>query len=196
MRLFSLFGGSSMKEPAAKLYVTLVEQARMPGFYLECGVPDTVDGRFDMVVLHVFLVLRRLKRGQEDSTDLAQALFDIMFADMDQNLREMGVGDLGVGKRIKTMADAFYGRVAAYEAGLDGDDGVLADALGRNLFRKTTPAPENVASLVRYMRRETAGLDAMAFERLLAGEVGFGSPPGPGQYIPPDTGKEKGEEVS
>lgn len=178
MRLFRLFRRSPLNDPSRSLYAALVTQARLPGFYLDCGVPDTVDGRFDMIVLHTFLVLRRLKRDHDDTAELAQALFDIMFEDMDQNLREMGVGDLGVGRRIKAMAKAFYGRLVAYEAGLAGDDEILAGALRRNLFRKTTPTAGEVASLIRYMRRETSSLDAMELGRLLAGKVTFGAPPG------------------
>jgi len=179
MKLFRLFRGTSYEEPSRKLYITLVNQARLPEFYLDCGVPDTVDGRFDMIVLHAFLVFRRLKRAHEETTDLAQALFDIMFSDMDQNLREMGVGDLGVGKRIKIMAEAFYGRLAVYETGLAGDDDeILTDALRRHLFRKGFPEEVDVANLIRYMRREAATLDALETSQLLAGEVTFGPPPG------------------
>ena len=107
------------------LYNRVVEQARRPAFYTTCGVPDTLDGRFDMIVLHAFLLFHRLKLDHPRSADLSQSVFDLMFADMDRSLREMGAGDLGVGKKVKTMVRACYGRIAAYEAGLADDDASL-----------------------------------------------------------------------
>ena len=189
MKFPALFRRSRVKETAHTLYIVVVEQARRPAFYRHCGVPDTVDGRFDMIAIHTFLLLRRLKRDHAQTADLAQALFDRMFADMDQNLRQMGVGDLGVAKRIKAMAKAFYGRVAAYEAGLAAEDATLADALRRNLFRKTDPRNGDVAAVVGYMRREAAALDALDLDRMMAGDVGFGPAPGPGQE--PGQGEDK-----
>src|SRR5262245_48094906 len=96
------------------LYAAAIAQARQPVFYAGLRVPDTVDGRFELVALHVFLILQRLK-SEPEATPFAQALFDTMFADMDRNLREMGVGDLSVGKKVKAMAQGLYGRIAAYE---------------------------------------------------------------------------------
>jgi cytochrome b pre-mRNA-processing protein 3 len=161
---------------ADALYVALVEQARAPVFYAVLGVPDTVDGRFDMIALHAFLLLHRL-RGEPTATDLAQSVFDLMFDDMDRNLREMGVGDLSVGKRIKTMASAFYGRIAAYDAALAVDDpDVLEDALRRNLFRGSTPGGEQLAAMATYMRDQAASLADQPLDRLLAGEVAFTLP--------------------
>src|SRR5581483_7180724 len=123
--------GAGQEPPAALLYRSVVEQARRPEFYAAFGVPDTVDGRFDMIALHMFLVLHRLKAADPD---LGQALFDTMFADMDRSLREMGAGDLGVGRRVRAMAEALSGRIAAYDAGLSADDAALAGALRRNLY--------------------------------------------------------------
>ncbi len=180
-KILGFFGrGDRLDGPARGLYVTLVAQARRPDFYVHCGVPDTADGRFDMILLHAFLVLRRLKRDRQRTAELGQALFDVMFADMDRNLREMGVGDLGVGRRVKAMAAAFYGRIAAYEAGLADDDATLAAALGRNLYRKSEPSPAQVASIAGYLRREAAALDAQPLAGLLAGAVSFGPPPANG----------------
>jgi cytochrome b pre-mRNA-processing protein 3 len=109
-------------DAARALYERAVAQARQPGFYTALGVPDSLDGRFDLVAVHVFLLLYRLKRERAAAAPLAQCLFDVMFDDMDESLRELGVGDLGVGWRVKAMAKALYGRLAAYEAGLAGDD--------------------------------------------------------------------------
>ena len=178
MKVFELFHPSRHAEAGHGLYRALVAQARRTDFYLACGVPDTVDGRFDMIALHAALLLRRLKRDGETTAQLSQAVFDAMFADMDQNLREMGVGDLVVGKRVKDMVKMFYGRLSAYEAGLAEDNGVLAHALRRNLFRKGEPRPRDVAAMAGYLRREAASLDGQPAGQLLAGEVSFGLPPG------------------
>lgn len=168
----------SIEAAAAKLYVGVVEQARQPFFYLKLGVPDTPDGRFDLIALHAALLLRRLRRERERTEALSQAVFDLMFADMDQNLREMGVGDLAVGKRIKAMAQGFYGRLAAYDVGLaaPGHD-VLADALARNVYRHRGPGEGDPAGLAAYMRRQAETLEAQPVETLMAGAVAF-DPPG------------------
>jgi len=162
-------------EHAQALYAALVKQARRPEFYLGCGVPDTIDGRFEMIALHAFLLLRRLKRDRQQTADLAQAVFDLMFTDMDENLREMGTGDQGVGKHVKAMATALYGRIKAYENGLAG--GGLDQAIRRNLFGTATPKATEVARLARYLRREAAALDAAGLDQLLAGQVAFGPAP-------------------
>lgn len=177
MKIPRLFRDSAAKDAAHRLYLRIVEQARLPVFYVDCGVEDTPDGRFDMIALHASLVLRRLKRDGEATAELAQEVFDLMFADMDQNLREMGVGDIGVGKRVKGMAQGFYGRLAAYDAGLaaPGNEGLIA-ALKRNLFRKSSPADSQVAAVAAYVRRESASMDAQATEALLGGTVEFGPP--------------------
>jgi len=175
--LFGFFGAGRLETPARGLYLSLVAQARQSGFYLRCGVPDTVDGRFDMILLHAFLVLRRLKRDHARTAGLAQAVFDLMFADMDRNLREMGVGDLAVGRRVKAMAAAFYGRIAAYEAGLDDGEAALAEALKRNLFRKANPEPAEIAAVAAYLRREARALDAQPLASLTVGTVTFGPAP-------------------
>jgi cytochrome b pre-mRNA-processing protein 3 len=150
---------------AAELYSRCVTQARHPFFYRDLSIPDTVDGRFDLLVLHLFLLLRRLK----PLPALGSALTDVFFADMDQNLRQMGVADPGVGKRIRKMLDAFYGRIAAYEIAY-GDDVSLSAALTRNLYG-TSPAPASApAALLAYVRRAEAALTATATEALSAGQ--------------------------
>ena len=165
--------------PAEALYEKLVVQARRPEFYACCGVPDTVDGRFDLIALHLFLLLHRLKRDHPESAALAQAVFDRMFLDMDQSLREMGVGDLGVGPRVKTMIQGLYGRIAAYEAGLGQADGSLAAALRRNVYGTTDPAPEHLEALTAYVRRQVITLAEQGYEGLAAGDLIFGEPPVP-----------------
>ncbi len=180
--ILHLFRKDPHLDTASRLYHSLVTQARCPAFYEAGGVPDTVDGRFDMITLHAFLVLRRLKGESGPADALAQSLFDHMFSDMDQALREMGVGDLMVGKRVKEMARAFYGRVEAYDKGLHADeDEALAAALTRNLYRKASPTEAQMALLTSYIRSEAAFLDKQALDDLLSGTVSFGTfPPGSG----------------
>lgn len=169
---------SDVENAAHRIYLIVVEQSRMPAFYDYCGVADTPDGRFDMIALHAALVLRRLKRDGRVTVDLAQEIFDLMFADMDQNLREMGVGDIGVGKRVKGMAQGFYGRLAAYDAGLQtSNNGDLMAALRRNLFRKGFPSDSQVGAIAEYMRREAASMDAQSTQSFMTGDVRFGPPP-------------------
>lgn len=178
MRFPRFFRDSDTRTAAHRIYCRLVEQSRHPAFYDQCGVEDTPDGRFDMIALHAALILRRLKRDGEVTAELAQEIFDLMFADMDQNLREMGVGDIGVGKRVKGMAQGFYGRLAAYDAGLNSADNAdLSSALRRNLFRKSSPADVQVAMIAGYMRRESTSLDAQATALFMEGTLSFGAPP-------------------
>lgn len=177
MRLSRLFKGSETRKAARTLYHQAVAQARQPAFYASCGVPDTVDGRFDLISLHVYLLLHRLKHDHERAGDTAQQLFDAMFEDMDRGLREMGAGDLGVGRRVKAMARAFYGRIAAYDAGLADGDAALAGALRRNLYRACDPGAAEVDAVAGYVRRETAAMADRPLEDLLAGRVEFGPAP-------------------
>jgi cytochrome b pre-mRNA-processing protein 3 len=115
------------------IYGMIVAQAREPWFYARLGVPDTVNGRFDMVLLHLWMVLRRL-RPVEGGAGLSQALFDHFCGDLDDNLREMGVGDLTVPKRMQKFGEAFYGRAAAYDLALDAGAEPLARALCKNIL--------------------------------------------------------------
>src|SRR5207248_6769533 len=126
--------------------------------YASGGVPDSIDGRFEMIALHDYLVLRRLRGKGSEAERLAQAVVDALFADLDASLREMGAGDLGVGRRVKAMATAFYGRLAAYEAGEKAGD--LAGAFRRNLFGTVTPTTEQLGAMVRYVERASAALAA------------------------------------
>jgi cytochrome b pre-mRNA-processing protein 3 len=176
--MFTLFRTVPVREAARFAYASVVEHARQPGFFLDCGVPDTVDGRFELICLHAFLYLHRLKREQPQAAPLGQRFFDTMFADFDRSLREMGTGDLSVGREIKRMAQAFYGRVAAYERGLAGDDSVLQPALARNLFGTAPPNPRRLEVMAGYVRREAARLNRKAADELLAGRLSFGDPPG------------------
>ncbi len=166
-----------LESRARALYAEIVAQARRPEFYRRWAVPDSLDGRFELIVLHMFLVLQRLKRDGEAAEELAQGLFDTLFLDMDQSLREMGAGDLGVGKRVKRMVQAFYGRVEAYEAGLAQGEAALQEALRRNLYGTVAPEPRHLAALARYLQDESRALAAQASSDLASGRVAFGAPP-------------------
>ena len=164
---------------ALSLYRTVVEQSRMPVFYDVFGVADTPDGRYDLVALHAFLVMRRLKAGDNAAWELSQALHDLMFADMDQNLREMGIGDHGMPKRMKKLAEGFRGRIAAYEAGLEAHaPEELEASLSRNLFRKVETGPGQVKAMADYTRAQDCFLGSQDIGDLLGGHVAF-MPPDP-----------------
>jgi len=175
--MFTLSRTIPVREAAERAYSRVVEHARQPGFFTDCGVPDTVDGRFELICLHAFLYLHRLKREQKRAAPLGQRFFDTMFADFDRSLREMGTGDLSVGREVKRMAQAFYGRIAAYEEGLAGDDSVLLAALARNLFGTAPPNPARLEAMAGYLRREAARLSRRSAEELLVGNLLFGDPP-------------------
>jgi cytochrome b pre-mRNA-processing protein 3 len=159
-------------------YAAIVAQARLPLFFAAWGVPDTLDGRFEVLALHAFLVMNRLK-AEPDAAEFSQALFDTMFADLDRGLREMGATDIGVGRHVKAMARGFYGRIAAYDEGCGGDAGLLEDALRRNLFGTVTPQAAHVAAVAAYVRRQVEALAAQPASRLLAADVRFGPAEGP-----------------
>jgi cytochrome b pre-mRNA-processing protein 3 len=155
---------------AYQLYGSAVSAARDPYLYVTLGVPDTLDGRFDAICLHVYLLIRRLT--ELNAADMAQAVFDAMFHDMDINLREMGVGDMSVGKRNRKMWEAFHGRSAAYASAWDDAAG-LAEAIGRNVWRGAEPPEGSAAVLGRAVRAQAGCLAGQAADALMAGTVRF-----------------------
>jgi cytochrome b pre-mRNA-processing protein 3 len=175
----SLFRRNHLKEAAERAYDAVVAQARRTEFFMRCGVPDTLDGRFELICAHAFLYLYRLKEEPPPAPKLGQVFFDAMFADFDRSLRELGTGDLSVGREVKKMAQAFYGRIQGYEQGLQYGDAVLGAALSRNLFGTACPDPAQVAAMGGYMRRESVRLRDEDRQQLLAGHVFFGAPPEP-----------------
>jgi cytochrome b pre-mRNA-processing protein 3 len=177
MPLASLFRRNRQRDAAIDLYGAIVEQARQPAFFARHGVPDTVDGRFELIALHAFLVLNRLKADRQQTAELGQALFDAMFADMDRGLREMGVGDLSVGRHVKGMAQSFYGRVVAYEHGLAADEAALAEALTRNLYGTVAPRADDAEALAAYMRQCVAALAVQPVDVFLTGQARFPAAP-------------------
>jgi cytochrome b pre-mRNA-processing protein 3 len=183
--ILARFRRNSQTRTIHALYGAIVAQARSVTFYADYRVPDTVEGRFDLIVLHLVLLLNRLGRSAEAARGLGQALlgqaligqelFDAFCGDLDANLREMGVGDLAVPKRMQAFAEAFYGRQAAYLAALDAaDQRVFEKALARNIFPAGNEA--GAAQLARYARAAVTSLDAQDDGALLRGEVVF---PGP-----------------
>ncbi|WP_428408351.1 ubiquinol-cytochrome C chaperone family protein [Hyphococcus sp.] len=168
----TLFRKDPALEAGRALYAAAVEQARTPALYDRLGAPDTVEGRFEMVALHVWLVMRRLK-GDEGAKKVSQCLFDAMFQNMDDSLRELGVGDLQVGKKIRKLAENFYGRIGAYEAAMkdDAPEGALAEALSRNICEKQMA--ETAPQFADYVRRADAHLQNQPAARIVGGIVVF-----------------------
>ena len=161
---------------AEKLYAAIVEQSRRPQFYLAGGVADTVDGRFDMVILNAILVFRRIKGHGPDAQKVSQALFDTMFENMDEALREIGIGDLSVGGKVSQMAEAFYGRAAAYEDAIRSPEPrALMDAVRRNLYRDAPQIDAGPALMADYMRRQVVSLDGQDLNQILEGVIQFES---------------------
>jgi cytochrome b pre-mRNA-processing protein 3 len=156
------------------LYAAAVAAARERYLYESLGVPDTLDGRFDLVSLYAFLLIHRLRELPASGPTLAQAVFDAMFADMDMNLRELGVSDLSVGKRVRAMWEAFHGRANAYAAALaTAGQPALAATLARNVWRGAPPSEGAPASLARLVKAQTAYLATQEADMLASGEVCF-----------------------
>ncbi len=155
------------------IYGMIVTQAREPLFYRDFGVPDTVNGRFDLLLMHLWLVLRRLKSA-DGGQELSQALFDHFCADMDDNLRELGVSDLKVPKRMQAFGEAFYGRTAAYDLALTDGSEALAQALCKNVLNgEQMEKARRLAAYAESAMAAMAGQDAAA---LLGGAFSFPSP--------------------
>jgi len=176
-----LFGSRPSDPDAWPLYDAIVAQARIPALYRDFGVPDSLDGRFEAIVLHLVLVLRRLKRDFPEGRDLAEALQEAFFEDMDRSLREMGAGDLGVGKRVKRMAEGFLGRLEAYDEALDklpatGEAGLRA-VLQRNVFGTLPAGQGDAAGLAAYALAQLAALEAQDGAALRQGRVAFAGVP-------------------
>ncbi|WP_186454603.1 ubiquinol-cytochrome C chaperone family protein [Nitrospirillum amazonense] len=180
--LKSLFSRNRHQAAVLRLYAGIVDQARQPGFYAAVagegrGVPDTVEGRFEVVALHAWLVMRRLAAEGPDLAALNQALFDHMFTDLDFSLRELGASEMVVGKKVRDLGTHFYGRADAYESGLKGGAGDLEAALDRNLFGSTLPDGPEVAAVASYVRTCADRLGALPAADLLARGPAFAPAP-------------------
>jgi len=168
----------SPKSTIAALYGAIVAQARLPVFYAGLGVPDTVLGRFDLIVLHLVLLLRRLRAGEAAHRALAQGVFDAFCRDMDHNLREMGISDQGVPRQMHKVGAAFYGRAQAYEAALAEPGDGLAAALARNVYGLDEP-PVAAVTLATYVRQAVDMLAGQELGSLAAGRVSLPVPQAP-----------------
>ncbi|NKB45999.1 MAG: hypothetical protein GKS03_17190 [Alphaproteobacteria bacterium] len=158
------------------LYLGAVGQARSPVFFASFGVPDTVDGRFDLIIIHIMLLVRRLRQNGKAAADVSQSLLNLMFADMDRNLREMGVGDLSVGRQVKKMAKAFYGRAETWETAIDEGTDKVGSALAETVYRSVDVPAEAISSLASYVMAADSHLAGQTIEGLVQGDVDFPAP--------------------
>ena len=171
--IFPLFRRNAQAPTISTLYGMIVAQARLPSFYRDYGVADTVNGRFDMIVLHLALVLDRLAQ-EPGLQSLGQGVFDRFCQDMDHNVREMGIGDLKVPKEMQRMGEAFYGRAQAYRAALAADDPkALTAALQRNIYGGEPAAAPRLAAYMREALRDLSAQDSASLGR---GELRFPDP--------------------
>lgn len=166
------------QQAADTIYAVIVAQARRTEFYEKASVPDSLDGRFELLVLHAFLYFFRLKGEDKEARDVGQLVFDTMFSDLDHNLREMGVGDMSIGKKIRKMSSAFYGRTAAYDGGLKvyaTQPEVLVAAISRNIFADGG-AGDSAGAIAGYMQDCVDGLRQQATPAILKGRFSFAEP--------------------
>jgi cytochrome b pre-mRNA-processing protein 3 len=172
--LRSLKRRAEFQRKAGEIYGVIVTQARQPVFYAQLGIPDTPTGRYEMVVVHLFLVLERLRGGGIDADTLAQVLVDAFVADMDDSLRELGTGDVGVPRRVKRAAAGFYERSKDYRTALARGGGALATALARHLAADVGDA--RFSALAGYVRAAAASLAAQSPGALTEGRLSFPDP--------------------
>lgn len=173
MFLQRLLRPGSARTVGERLYAATVAQARAPAIYTAMGAPDTPDGRFEIYTLHVILVLERLRALGAEAAALSQAYFDAYLSGLDHGLRELAVGDLAVGKTMRKLGEAFYGRGKALEAAMSAlpDRAALDALIGRTVFGDAEGA--NPAPLGDYLLTARAALAGASPERLLAGEIGW-----------------------
>jgi len=173
--LSRLFGPDLQRRRAEVLLDAITAEARRPEFYAEMGVPDTLDGRFDMMALVAALVFRELQK--KGGAALAQRTTDHMFMAFDDAVRSLGVGDSGVPRRVKVMGKAYLGRAIAYDQALEqGDGAALAGAVERNIYRGAPSDPAGAARLTAWVEASAATLAACPLEALEAGAFGLAAP--------------------
>ncbi|MEK6746317.1 MAG: ubiquinol-cytochrome C chaperone family protein [Pseudomonadota bacterium] len=172
--LKKIFSADPFQIPAHEAYVALVNQARKPFFYQECAVADTLDGRFDVIIIHVFMLTQRLKNDSQEflRPEFIRAVWEVFFSDMDRSLREMGASDTGIGKRVKKMAQAFYGRIDSYEKTV-ANAAEFKESLKRNLYRGAEVEEKQISSLVSYVLRNLEHLQKQDITAIVKGELSF-----------------------
>ena len=163
---------AKLERAAFEIYGAAVTAARDPFLYATLGIPDTLDGRFDAIGLYVYLTIRRLSEAPPPGPALAQAVFDAMFLDMDVNLREMGVGDMSVGKRNRAMWEAFHGRSAAYAAAWD-DSYCAGGFLDPQPLAWGGRSRGSTSALRRVARAQATCLAEQGIEAMLRGDIAF-----------------------
>ncbi len=166
----------SAKSVARRLYDTAVARGRSPALYATMGAPDTIEGRFEILTLHVILLIDRLKGENPQAAALRQALFDVYLSDLDGALREMSVGDLAMGKRMRKLGEAFYGRARAYTDGFASfpDLAKLEEAIARIVLDGAAGA--DPSQLAAYAARSRDSLATAETNALLTGEVAWPAP--------------------
>jgi cytochrome b pre-mRNA-processing protein 3 len=173
MILERLFRQRPARAAGRALYAAVVEQSRKPALYAELRAPDTVEGRFEVYTLHVVLLLDRLRGQGPQASETSQVLFDTYVGGLDDALRDMGVGDLSVGKKMRRLGEAFYGRVKNYEAAFEAlpDGGALEALLGRTVYEGVEKPP--LERLAAYVQAQRAALAAEPLESLIAGQAAW-----------------------
>lgn len=166
--LSRLFGGKTGREALIPLYNAIVTEARAPVWYLDGGVADTVDGRFDMVAAILSTVLLRLEREGKAGADNSVLLTEIFIDDMDGQLRQIGIGDIIVGKHIGKMMSALGGRLSAYRAASSGEESWEV-ALSRNLYRGAEPSAEQLHFAAERIKRMSDALEQADVDQLVRG---------------------------
>lgn len=177
MILRSLKRRAEFQRKAGEIYGAIVTQARQRAFYANLGIPDTPTGRYEMVVIHLFLVLERLRSEGALTEPVTQELVDAFVADIDDSLRELGTGDIGVPRRVKRAAAGFYARARDYRQALEASGTALEQTLARHLGDADATEPR-IGALSAYVRAAAASLAGQHVEGLIEGRPSFPDPKG------------------
>ena len=179
-RLPRFITSGRQRRTGLSVYAAIVAQARSEALYRDHGVPDTVNGRFEMTALHVALVAARLQAEGEEGRALARLTMEAFVADVDDACRRLGIGDMGVPKHVKKAAAAVMERGKSYHALMvqqpSAEADPLADAMVANVWGGQPEAPADPRALADYVRRVAVSLDGQPGDRLIAGTVSFPSP--------------------
>lgn len=178
-----LLGNKNLKNVAYKLFSKIIKQSRISEFYSEFEIEDSLDGRFDLMAVHMIILLDKLDYHNENKKParLKRILQEIMFDNLDLTLREIGVGDLGVGKKIKVMAEAFYGRMKVYQVAFEkGDTDAISEALLRNLYRGRTLDKGILSNMSAYVQQQHEKIGNQSISEIMSGKVEFNLPEGSG----------------